>query len=241
MPGVGHFSTTAVLGGPWRQAIRQRIESGILLGICLGMQWLFEGSEEAPDVPGLGIVAGVCRRIDVPRPLKVPHVGWNSLSRRRPSASFTMFRTRRMSTHAHIRRPCHGRCTATTTHEAFAAVVEGGRVFGVQFHPEKSSEAGLRVLQNFVRLVQFMLARRIIACLDVRDGRVVKGINFGHLKEAGDPSALARRYNADGIDEVVILDVTATLEGRRTLTDTVGGLQRAVHSFDCWWRDSIRR
>lgn len=73
-----------------------------------------------------------------------------------------------------------------------------------------------------------MLARRIIACLDVRDGRVVKGINFGHLKEAGDPSALARRYNADGIDEVVILDVTATLEGRGTLTDTVRAVSREL-------------
>jgi len=73
-----------------------------------------------------------------------------------------------------------------------------------------------------------MLARRIIACLDVRDGRVVKGVNFGGLRSAGDPSELARRYNADGIDEVVILDVTATLEGRGTLTETVRAVSKEL-------------
>jgi cyclase len=66
-----------------------------------------------------------------------------------------------------------------------------------------------------------MLARRIIACLDVRDGRVVKGVNFDDLREAGDPAALAARYDAEGIDELVVLDVTATLEGRRALLDTI--------------------
>jgi len=66
-----------------------------------------------------------------------------------------------------------------------------------------------------------MLARRLIACLDVRDGQVVKGVNFEGLRLAGDPAELARRYNADGIDELVLLDVTATLEGRRTFLDTV--------------------
>jgi cyclase len=66
-----------------------------------------------------------------------------------------------------------------------------------------------------------MLAKRIIACLDVRDGSVVKGINFNDLNVAGDPAALARRYNVEGIDELVILDVTATLEGRRALAETV--------------------
>jgi cyclase len=71
-----------------------------------------------------------------------------------------------------------------------------------------------------------MLARRIIACLDVRDGRVVKGINFVGLRDAGDPAELAARYNAEGIDEVVVLDVSATLEGRRALLDTI----RAVSS-----------
>ena len=60
-----------------------------------------------------------------------------------------------------------------------------------------------------------MLSKRIIACLDVRDGKVVKGVNFEDLRDAGDPAALARRYNVEGIDEVVILDVTATIEARR--------------------------
>jgi cyclase len=66
-----------------------------------------------------------------------------------------------------------------------------------------------------------MLTRRLIACLDVRDGQVVKGVNFEGLRLAGNPAELARRYNADGIDELVLLDVTATLEGRRTFLDTV--------------------
>lgn len=73
-----------------------------------------------------------------------------------------------------------------------------------------------------------MLSRRIIACLDVRDGRVVKGVNFGGLREAGDPAALARRYNVEGIDELVILDVTATLEGRRALADTIRAVAREI-------------
>lgn len=66
-----------------------------------------------------------------------------------------------------------------------------------------------------------MLAKRIIACLDVRDGCVVKGVNFEGLREAGEPAALARRYNEEGIDEVVLLDVTATMEGRRALRQTL--------------------
>jgi len=66
-----------------------------------------------------------------------------------------------------------------------------------------------------------VLSKRIIACLDVRDGRVVKGVNFEGLREAGDPAALARRYNVEGIDEVVILDVTATAETRQARADTI--------------------
>jgi len=73
-----------------------------------------------------------------------------------------------------------------------------------------------------------MLARRIIACLDVRDGRVVKGVNFSSLRQAGDPVELASRYDADGIDELVVLDVTATLEGRRALTATISAIARQL-------------
>jgi cyclase len=73
-----------------------------------------------------------------------------------------------------------------------------------------------------------MLSKRIIACLDVRDGRVVKGINFEGLRAAGDPAALARRYNEEGIDELVILDITATIEGRRALAATIRAVAREL-------------
>ena len=73
-----------------------------------------------------------------------------------------------------------------------------------------------------------MLSKRIIACLDVRDGQVVKGINFEDLRSAGDPAALARRYNREGIDELVILDITATLERRRALAATIGAVAREL-------------
>lgn len=73
-----------------------------------------------------------------------------------------------------------------------------------------------------------MLSKRIIACLDVRDGRVVKGINFEGLREAGDPAALARRYNVEGIDEIVILDVTATVEARQARAHTIQAVAREI-------------
>jgi imidazole glycerol-phosphate synthase subunit HisF len=73
-----------------------------------------------------------------------------------------------------------------------------------------------------------MLSKRIIACLDVRDGKVVKGVNFEGLRDAGDPAMLARRYNRDGIDEIVILDVTATLEARQARANTIASVAREI-------------
>jgi cyclase len=73
-----------------------------------------------------------------------------------------------------------------------------------------------------------VLSKRIIACLDVRDGLVVKGVNFEGLRTAGDPAELARRYNAEGVDELVILDITATLERRRALADTIRAVAREL-------------
>ena len=156
IPGVGHFSATAVLADPWRQALRERIERDVpLLGICLGMQWLFEGSEEAADVPGLGVFQGRCTRIGAVRPLKIPHVGWNTLLRSRASALLEGVAD---GVHVYFTHtfaaPVTGDTVAGTTHGVtFASAVERGHVFGLQFHPEKSADAGLQMLRNFVRLV----------------------------------------------------------------------------------------
>jgi imidazole glycerol-phosphate synthase subunit HisF len=73
-----------------------------------------------------------------------------------------------------------------------------------------------------------MLAKRVIACLDVKDGRVVKGINFISLRDAGDPAELAAAYNREGVDEVIFLDITASHEKRRLIIDTVVRTARQV-------------
>ena len=151
VPGVGHFGATAALSGEWRAAILGAIERGTpMLGICLGLQWLFESSTEAPDLAGLGAMPGRCERL--PPIVKVPHVGWNSLEVLRPSAILNGVAdgTQVYFTHAYA-APLAGETVAATTHgKRFTAVVERDSLFGVQFHPEKSGEAGIRVLENFV-------------------------------------------------------------------------------------------
>ena len=149
VPGVGHFGATAFLDRAWRTEIQAAVADGRpLLGICLGLQWLFDGSEEAP-LPGLGAIAGQCTRL---RPIvKVPHVGWNSLEVTRPSALLDGIPdgTQVYFTHSYA-APITAACVAATTHgERFAAAVEHDNVWGVQFHPEKSGRAGLRILENF--------------------------------------------------------------------------------------------
>jgi len=160
VPGVGHFGATRALAGAWTDAILARVGEGRpLLGICLGMQWLFEGSDEAPDCAGLGVLGGRCRRLTTPpgnERLKIPHVGWNSLDHTRetsilkglPSHSHVYF------THSYA-APVTDACVAASMHaDCFSAVVERDNVFGVQFHPEKSQRVGLRILENFVALVR---------------------------------------------------------------------------------------
>jgi glutamine amidotransferase len=153
VPGVGNFAATAALEGPWIAAIRRVVNHGTpLLGICLGMQWLYEGSDEALGVKGLGAIAGRCSRLPQHGALKVPHVGWNSLHAPRSSRLLAGVAedTQVYFTHSYA-APVTPEAAATCEHGAvFAAAVESGHIFGVQFHPEKSSDAGIRILRNFV-------------------------------------------------------------------------------------------
>lgn len=154
VPGVGHFDATSVLGHEWRAAVRARLDAGAaLLGICLGMQWLFEGSDESDRATGLGIFEGRCGRLS--GDVKVPHVGWNVLARTGlPSCLLEGLPGDAYAYFSHTFAPRISRDTvATTTHGvAFASVVERGRVFGTQWHPEMSGRTGARVLENFLRL-----------------------------------------------------------------------------------------
>lgn len=164
VPGVGHFEATAALDLRWHRAIRGRLEGGVpLLGICLGQQWLFEGSEEAPEVPGLGVLPGRCVKLDPYQgasathlvQLKVPHVGWNALKQSgRPSRLLAGIPDQAQAyfTHSYV-APNTMATVAITEHGVpFASVVEQDLVFGAQFHPEKSGETGLRMLRNFLNV-----------------------------------------------------------------------------------------
>ena len=155
VPGVGHFGATKALGPEWIEAILGRVgELRPLLGICLGMQWLFEGSEEAPDQPGLGLLSGQCYKLPS-KDVKIPHVGWNSLDMQREGSIVDDVASGAQVyfTHSFV-APVTGDTVAVTTHgEPFASVVQRGHVAGVQFHPEKSGDVGLQVLRNFLSMV----------------------------------------------------------------------------------------
>jgi glutamine amidotransferase len=163
VPGVGHFGATRALDQRWIDAILGRVGEGRpLFGICLGMQWLLEGSDEAPELAGLGLLSGRCYRltsnpqsaIHNPQSVKVPHVGWNSIAIQREASIVDEVAngSQVYFTHSYV-APVTGDTVAVTQHgETFAAVVQRGHISGVQFHPEKSGDIGLRILRNFVEL-----------------------------------------------------------------------------------------
>ncbi|MGC1422418.1 MAG: imidazole glycerol phosphate synthase subunit HisH [Terracidiphilus sp.] len=153
LPGVGHFAATGRLDATGMTgAIRSALAQGVpFLGICVGMQWLYAGSTEAANQLGLGHFKESCTRFPECNQ-KVPHVGWNSLETNSGSrllagvgaGEFVYF------THSY-KAPVTADTAATTKYiEPFASAVENGNVMGVQFHPEKSGETGLKILQNFL-------------------------------------------------------------------------------------------
>jgi glutamine amidotransferase len=151
LPGVGHFYSVRALN---RTSLGEVLLQGALagkpfLGICLGMQWLFEGSEECAGIAGAGIFPGKCRQF--PSSVKVPHVGWNSLTVREGSRLLRGIVQHSFVYYTHsFHAPAVAETTAASEYGVeFAAAIERGNTFGVQFHPEKSGEVGLSILKNF--------------------------------------------------------------------------------------------
>ncbi len=154
LPGVGHFAATEVLNQTGlTAAIREATASGTpLLGICVGMQWMFEGSEEAPEVRGAAMFGGSCTRF--PDTVKSPHVGWNNLHLRPGSLLLRGLESEPFVYFTHsYRAPLVPTTVAACEYGGdFSAVIERDHLFGVQFNPEKSGDAGLKLLANFCAL-----------------------------------------------------------------------------------------
>ncbi|EGD72771.1 imidazole glycerol phosphate synthase hisHF [Salpingoeca rosetta] len=246
-PGVGSFGACMhrleELG--YIEPLRAFIASGRpYLGICLGMQTLFKGSEESPGIEGLGVIDSTISRFQVPDHLAVPHMGWNGVNPRQSSkvleeagASSKFY-----FVHSFLALPTRGTAAwaLTTTNYGieFVSSVCKGNVLATQFHPEKSGQAGLRLIKQF--LLQDSpseagsadmvvtpnppptnLAPRLIACLDVRtndhgDLVVTKGDQYDvrekdsrNVRNLGKPVDLAARYYTDGADEVTFLNITS--------------------------------
>jgi imidazole glycerol phosphate synthase glutamine amidotransferase subunit len=156
LPGVGHFGQMmrALDAMGVRAILIDRIRAGVpFLGICLGLQALFEHSEEAPEALGLGLYAGTVRRF--PADARVPHMGWNRLDRCSASRLLAGLDAHAFVYFAHsYYAPAIPETAATCTYSLpYSAVLESGNTFGVQFHPEKSGPTGLRVVRNFVESV----------------------------------------------------------------------------------------
>jgi glutamine amidotransferase/cyclase len=200
-------------------------------GICLGMQALFEESEEALGTRGLGIFKGKVVRFTTD--LAVPHIGWNGIRIRQPSPIFNGLAAdeKFYFVHSYHIAPQEADVRLTTTDYGyeFVSAVQRGNVIGTQYHPEKSGPAGLKLLKNFMdgavaaaapmeATGPTRLAKRIIACLDVRandrgDLVVTKGDQYdvrdrGEVRNLGKPVELAGRYYQEGADEITFLNIT---------------------------------
>ena len=163
VPGVGHFDSTKQLTGDWRTAIKTMVDDGVpLLGICVGLQWLFKGSDEAASADGICLFKGTCFHLSDarspkpqapgPKPLKVPHVGWNSLRMPKPSRLMAGVNdgTQVYFTHSYAAPVIDDTVAICEYGVPFSAAVERGCIAAVQFHPEKSGDAGLRILNNWI-------------------------------------------------------------------------------------------
>ena len=243
LPGVGNFGRVmeAIREAGVDKLAHDAVASGKpFMGICVGMQALFESSDEVDGVDGLGILPG---RVGLLRgDVKRPQMQWNTLRFDQQSPLFAGLPEDPLVYFVHSYAPHDSEYAIATCDygEPFTAAVQRDNVFATQFHPEKSGPVGLRIIENFVQICGgnepdhdapvadsraeratsgSPTAVRVIPCMDVDAGRVVKGVNFVDLVDAGDPVELAARYDAQGADEVVFLDITASSDARDTIVD----------------------
>ena len=233
-PGVGNFSAlmATLREKGLREPLLRYLRSGKpFFGICVALQALYEASEEAPDEPGLGIYAGTVRRFA--SGLAVPHIGWNGIRAHKASPLFAGMRGDEKFYFVHSYHVSAGSSqevlTSSDYGDTFVSAIEDGNIIATQFHPEKSGEAGLQFLANFlagsreaIRPAHYpektALAKRVIACLDVRandqgDLVVTKGDQYdvresGTVRNLGKPVALAAEYYRQGADEITFLNIT---------------------------------
>lgn len=233
-PGVGNFGALmrTLREKELRDPLIRYLHSGKpFFGICVALQALFESSEEAPEEPGLGILPGRVQRFTCD--LAIPHIGWNGLKARQSSPLFHGLHGNEKFyfVHSYHVAPASGDDILTTTDYGyeFVSSIQRGAMVATQFHPEKSGRAGLKLLENFLAGNRetirpaacpqtTVLAKRIIACLDVRandhgDLVVTKGDQYdvreeGTVRNLGKPVELAQDYYAQGADEITFLNIT---------------------------------
>ncbi len=227
LPGVGSFGAAmaSLAEQGLVEALRDRVaRDEPLLGVCVGLQVLAAASEESPGTRGLGVMPTTVARLP-PAPRR-PQLGWNGVRGR--SVYFA---------NGYALAEAPGFTTARFPYgdRSFVGAAWRGRVWGLQFHPELSGRVGQDWLQAWLSdapppaaQVPAGPTRRVVACLDIDGGRVVKGVRFQGLQDQGDPVQLAQSYAAQGVDELVLLDVSATPSGRGHALQTVAAVRRVL-------------
>ena len=247
VPGVSSFGTAAhcLSQSSLVEPLVERVKEGKpTLLVCVGLQLLASCSEESPGVAGLGIIKAFIQQL--PDTVRVPQQSWNAVE---PAANCKILQPGHayFSNSYCLQSIPLGWAAATAVHgTTFVAGLEKGAVIATQFHPELSGTYGTALLKRFLSLslpstpfpalAAAPLNHRVIPCLDVRAGRVVKGILVKHafnffvtttgvqfqgLADAGDPVELALEYERQGADEIVVLDVTATQEKRKAAVELI--------------------
>eukprot|EP01035_Chromulina_nebulosa_P020922 gene20922-27118_t len=259
-PGVGNFGQAmqSIINKGWYNALIDYIKADRpFFGICIGMQCLFEGSDESPNDKGLGIIPGrVTRFSNTDNKIRIPQIGWNGITSAKSSCILDNVTSNETVyfVHSYCALPNDNNLNwilsvTDYANQRYISSVQKGNVIATQFHPEKSGKVGLAIIKSFLDkngeisqdstninkslidiniLPETTLAKRIIACLDVRsndngDLIVTKGDQYdvredsqtgrGQVRNLGKPVALCKRYYDDGADEIVFLNITSFRQG----------------------------